>query len=495
MRLQDLRVIDLIEVAKRVIQTEPQVDRRTVLQATGAIGLTIGSSAAANATLQKALHNDPSEMDRKHRNDVSELFGVQNEVRFIPGFAHHKFLGRLHPADIRTLMPIAKEYFGENQVHKIGTTSELIMSTNVDASLFCAGGPVSNQVSRMVLQYLPIDPSHPELGLRRIREPIFRTRYELACSAATLPLDARQRHSGVAHEVPDWRILDVSSGQELMRKPGIVDHLLITVLPQVLDGRGYEHGHKIVLLAGGHGVGTLASVKLIRDVLAVDKLRRLTGGLSYWEALVPVVGMSVTDDGSTTPNGIDIVNAVVSPIMFDLSDLERAFQFSLVAGTSRLSKTRAGTTPQSSARFKKPARGTVRVESSPTEAQSNRSAAFARSGEAARTATPEKEHTAVRHQDGTDTALPQPDETRELVESITKKRLAELDRLHQAVEITWKSRRPPSRGNLDLAARYVLEAQALTEAERAEVQNMMDDDPDLARQMEKLSQQRHLLGT
>jgi hypothetical protein len=79
------------------------------------------------------------------------------------------------------------------------------------------------------------------------------------------------------------------------------------------------------------------------------------------------------------------------------------------------------------------------------------------------------------------------------LEQIIAQRLREISQLRAVVDANWKSERPPSRGNLQLATRYILSPEELTVDESAEVLKMMDADPKLKKQIEALSAESEIL--
>jgi hypothetical protein len=277
-------------------------------------------------------------------------------------------------------------------IFPLGKSSQLIIGEDVNASLFCAGGPVSNQASRLALQYRLIDPANPALGLFRIKEPVFNLRYEYICNSDKLAWSDSQRIQGLTHEVPDWSILDTLSGRPLFRPPGVLDYLIITMLPQMLDASGYEHGHKLVIVAGGHGIGTLATVPLLRNEEAVRKLLELTKDYEFWQALIPLTGTATELSSSTIPTRIDIDKAIVAPVIFERVLLERAFQFAFAAGRSR-GIMGAKDVQQSSLDVKGVEPDKITKAFSPSEIDPTpiRSATLSRSGEGALMAAPIQE--------------------------------------------------------------------------------------------------------
>jgi hypothetical protein len=398
MSLHDWKLVDAAAIGRQLSEAERNLTRRGILGGLGLIasaaaGLRVGSSVGTIKNLHHAIKGDLTESDADHCARVKALFGVQNDTRFVPGVVHYKFKGLMHPADIKTLEPIAKAYFADsNSIEILGEEHQLIMGAHVDTSLFCAGGPVSNQVSRLALQYRLIDPNMPELGVMRISEPVFRLAYEYICSADTLAWSDTQVIRDLPHGVPDWSIRDTSSGNPLFRPPGVVDYLVITVLPQVLDTKGYEHGHKIVIVGGGHGIGTLATVLLLRSGDVVRKMQELTKTLAYWQALIPVTGVATQGD-STVPISIDVQGAIVAPVTFDGKVLEESFLFGLARSLSKgvSAKTEAFIPQQNTLDFKPGGSGKMAQVSSPSEIDSNRSIASSRSGEGGRTAAPHLE--------------------------------------------------------------------------------------------------------
>ena len=290
-----------------------------------AAGLTAEKWAGATPPLHREFGSDHQRPNVDHRRLVRDLFGIHNYTRFIPGLSHFRFRHRQHPYDARTLESIAKTYFLEySTVDIVGDEDQLIAFENANRSLFCAGGPISNQVSRYALEYRLLNPDDDRQGVKRIHEPVFTLAYEYVGETSLLNQITSQIIEGTPHSVPDWSIIETASGAPLPRREGYFDYLLITVLPQILDPKGFDRECKIVIAGGGHGVGTLATVSLLSDRKSVETLYDLTRGYLYWQALIPV---TTTENraGTTVPTGIDIGRAAVSEVTFDETMLKRAF--------------------------------------------------------------------------------------------------------------------------------------------------------------------------
>jgi hypothetical protein len=253
------------------------------------------------------------------RNAVRALFKVFGETRFVPGFVHPKFLRQAHPNDARTLAPIAREYFfqTERQIVK-SLENELLVCDDVKASLFCAGGPSSNQISRLLLQY-----GYDAQGqLRRVPDPIFQLHYEYSEDPSRL--DRTQIIDGQRHEVSTCTIRCSSSGMSISDESAAIDHLLIFSLPNVLDRVAYEQAERIIIAGGCHGVGTRALELVLANDMAVAALTSNSAPFEYWQAVVPVTRSEI-QRGSTVPTEISVDEILVRPITFDFNDLERGF--------------------------------------------------------------------------------------------------------------------------------------------------------------------------
>ncbi|MCK5613304.1 hypothetical protein KAR91_66145 [Candidatus Pacearchaeota archaeon] len=193
----------------------------------------------------------------------------------------------MHPDDV--LAGSTLERVGIAGIEKLEIVDSLFPLESFTGNIVALGGPMSNYLSRQVLDYIPVS-NAPEDGFaKRNSKPFFELPYEYAYShtkSYTKLKTERIDAGSVLHDLEHDTLLlpNTDSSGHLTS-----DYLLITVLPNILSKKAYDEGNKMIVFAGTHGVGTRAIELLFQDTSVLQTLVRKVHGVNYWQAVIEVV--------------------------------------------------------------------------------------------------------------------------------------------------------------------------------------------------------------
>lgn len=168
---------------------------------------------------------------------------------------------------------------------KVEAVGGLFSADSLNGTYFLIGGPASNALTRLVLEYKR---SSSEGTLERVSEPIANLRFQFDCKSATENI--RITHKSVE---PNWPVIDVQTGREFVPQTNDAnfletDYLLITVMPNFMHRDAYKNDEKIVIFSGSHGVGTKAVQLLFQSRALLDQLDAELRGCQAWQAVLSV---------------------------------------------------------------------------------------------------------------------------------------------------------------------------------------------------------------
>jgi hypothetical protein len=234
---------------------------------------------------------------------LKKLFFDFPYIKFVPGIVHYQS-ERIYPDDyealrflkgsLRILKNLCLSAIGEGQIEE-----QRFLSSDLAGTFICTGGPVSNAISRIAMQYERKE-RDPTKGFLRTTEPIIQLRYEPVYDVEYVLSEAGYMVRFIddkAHRAPNWFIRDIRSGELLKpakhKKDDVddvlaTDFLLISILPNILDRESYERGDKIQIFGGTHGVGTRAVELVCSDSSLIERITGLVGKLPYWQVLLEI---------------------------------------------------------------------------------------------------------------------------------------------------------------------------------------------------------------
>jgi hypothetical protein len=230
---------------------------------------------------------------------LKKLFFDFAHIKFVPGIVHFQ-PERIYSDDYKALRFLE----GSLRILKGLCLSAIegrieeqhFLSSDLAGTFICTGGPVSNAISRIAMQYGRKE-RDPTKGLLRIIEPLINLRYEPVYDVEEVISEAGcivRFIDNQIHRAPNWFIRDTKSGELLKpakrKKDDVLatDFLLISILPNILDRESYERGDKIQIFGGTHGVGTRAVELVCSDNSLIDQINGLAGKLPHWQALLEV---------------------------------------------------------------------------------------------------------------------------------------------------------------------------------------------------------------
>ena len=224
---------------------------------------------------------------------IKGVFGpIDARASFIPGQSHPKYQG-FHPDD-EYVADIFDDLVKDAVENRVVYDTERIPQ-NLRGTALVSGSPVSNALSRYVLQFDYIDTTDRNEGLLRAEDPVFETEYEFILAKNALNEMGISEPIGKSGTTGNWSIVNRRTGDLYAAESRggrlLSDFLLVTCLPNIFDRESYENGEGVFLLAGAHGVGTKAVDLLLRDSSLLFKLRETVGKSMYWQALFQVDGV------------------------------------------------------------------------------------------------------------------------------------------------------------------------------------------------------------
>lgn len=244
------------------------------------------------------LVSKPREHDKEYALDIlTELFGgFKEKINFVPGAAHPKYPGRFHPDDYDaylTIGEVCKKIVVDPR--SVTLNPYVFSSENLRGSFALTGGPYSNYLSSLILQYGQIFPGKQEQGLKREAEPVVRLKYQFSCDPRDLQL--RGVRSAPDMEEPNWIILNTEDENDFL-VPDIEeingkhfqrnDYLVVYALPNFTNIEAYHEGKKLFLFCGVHGLGSMAVDLLFRDKEILSFLYEYLTKENYCEAIFKI---------------------------------------------------------------------------------------------------------------------------------------------------------------------------------------------------------------
>lgn len=277
-----------------------KIDRREFLKAGGIaaflymVGIPVLNKG--QSYISKVIKDTSSSVADDYEKDlIFKIFSnLQQEAKFIPGTSHHLFPGEMHPNDQKAGATLANVAL--MGIPDLKVVDNFITLYDLEGTLIASGSPVSNFLSRaaMAYQYADKDPSK---GLRRNeKNSFFDLPFEFVIDVEALnkaEVTVSQIIKGSILKVPNWSLY--SNIEEKLMVPVVseegqlkTDYLLVTVLPNYFSKSSYDAGHKLIIFAGTHGVGTKAIELLFRNEQVLQKLWNKVHGTDYWQAVIEI---------------------------------------------------------------------------------------------------------------------------------------------------------------------------------------------------------------
>lgn len=220
---------------------------------------------------------------------VRDLFVDRGKVlKLAGGRAHHRYPGRIHPDDewaCRTLAKVAAQ-LSRHHVYDAGGSD--FTSTE---SFMCTGSPVSNERTRVFMEYRYVNPDDPDAGLIRKDNPRLKLPFEFLLERERLIKLGTSRHESEAgYSNPNWSL---GGRGHLMPQTGNEpsDFLTIARIPNWLERprpRFRDFKNSITIFGGCHGEGTAAIQLLFNNLELLKRLDRVAKEHEYWQAIVKV---------------------------------------------------------------------------------------------------------------------------------------------------------------------------------------------------------------
>lgn len=224
---------------------------------------------------------------------VNKLFDfLETQLRAKPGAEHVRYVGD-HPDDAYAHRTIAG-FLRQGGVELRAYTGQ--PSAAVDGTILCFGSPVSNALTRLILDYKEKEPGDPARGLIRKSHPKFVLPFEFIADPNQLATMGADRRLDPLW--PNWSIYDTLNHLQFVpqirndRRGYANDYLMITVIPNLLDLKSYQQGNKITLFTGTHGVGTRAVRILFESAKLLSALLAETKNHEAWQAVIKIDAIS-----------------------------------------------------------------------------------------------------------------------------------------------------------------------------------------------------------
>lgn len=258
----------------------------------------IGSKALEEVTSTFVKRVIPEDLGQAmyQVNAFKELFKNIDgqECKYAPGFAHHRFINQIHPDDASAVDAFWK--LGTSMTENLVLVNDYLEIDNLSGNFVCLGSPMSNAISRKILQYNYVSNSHEDGIQREKNNQLFDLRYEYLMDANLLLREGIKRSKrfigSKEHRVPNWSIIDKKRDELII--PDVKDedlrsdYLLISVLPNLFNENSYEKNQQIIIFGGTHGVGTNAIDILLRNKKILSKITSKVMKLPYWQALLKI---------------------------------------------------------------------------------------------------------------------------------------------------------------------------------------------------------------
>ncbi len=227
---------------------------------------------------------------------IRDLFSDRGEkIKIQAGKDHFNYPGQFHPDDQLAMDTLCSYAFALSGSHELITGAPDCLPED---SIVLTGSPVSNYWTRQFLEYVFVDPSNRQLGLRRVEQPRLSLPFSYALDANTLLAHGVRDVLPVesSRPRPNWAILTPFG----LLEPGGIGHardfLLVSRLPNLLGRERKKYDdfkNTVTVFAGAHGLGT-ASVKiLLNDLDMLRVLKEKTRELEFWQALIPIEAITM----------------------------------------------------------------------------------------------------------------------------------------------------------------------------------------------------------
>jgi hypothetical protein len=226
---------------------------------------------------------------------VSRLFGnfAAANYKFVPGTSN-PYLKGIHPDDLRAAASFDRVV--SRLVENLTVVDDLMDAAQLEGNIIALGSPMSNYLSRIVLQYENMTGGPTDGFTRTGHNPLFHLPFEYIFDAKYLRKEflMTRRFAGKReHQVPNWSIRDMSVGKVLcpqVDSDGTLktDFLLITKLPKILSSDAYDRGEEIIIFGGTHGIGTKAIDLLFQDETILSAIEKKVRNTPYWQALIEI---------------------------------------------------------------------------------------------------------------------------------------------------------------------------------------------------------------
>lgn len=246
------------------------------------------------------------------------------DFRFSPGSSHlaARQLGLIHPDNaecISRLTNVLSPIFSDAQV-----VTTPFFDGSLDGAFVCAGGALSNSLTRIALQYVFVG-DDPAEGVR-ISDTPFDLKYELVQDVSFARKEfgqATRSTAGGILTVPNWAIIDRKSGRAFTPRTdgtGLLldDYLLVTRVPNITAKNIGTHS-SITIFSGCHGVGTRSAHLVFEPELLRQTVSKISS--EYWQALFHIECQSDESSGRLIPIQAQLVD--VAPANLGLPNIQK----------------------------------------------------------------------------------------------------------------------------------------------------------------------------
>jgi hypothetical protein len=280
-----------------------------------------GVNAIVESSINKIM--DSNLVSVSYHNDlIKKIFGdFKKDFKFSPGSAHHLYSG-FHPND--KIAAATLEKVGLHGIDKIQIVDKFFNPNKLRGNFVTLGGPVSNFLSRAILDYKHKS-SDPKEGFIRNPNTFYDLPFAYLCDYEQLRKTGTYSDYGVG-----GIILDIENNKHIVpKKDGHKlksDYLLISSLPNILSKSSYENEDKIIVFGGTHGVGTTAIDTLFRDIDALQNLYQKIHNVKYWQAIIEVDEI-IQQTGDQRAKAFSIRKDIIcKPVSLNYSTIEKRFK-------------------------------------------------------------------------------------------------------------------------------------------------------------------------
>jgi len=228
--------------------------------------------------------------DAQHIDLIKSIIGIspKKTIKMSGGHDHYLYPGVIHPDNELALNVMTRVFWDLSQSFETcDGTDHAAQGTFV-----CFGGPISNLRSAAFLGYQHIDPTRPQLGLRRRDDTGLYLPISFEVESEKLRKAGLVVKGSLHNDVtPEWAIRIGTGDNFLTTEVGKQDYLLVSRLPNWLATKSREQAEPedvVTLFSGCHGAGMGAVRPLFENGELLGRLDDLSKESPYWQALIGI---------------------------------------------------------------------------------------------------------------------------------------------------------------------------------------------------------------